>query len=305
MPSSQPAHTSATRPLDTIGMLVVVFLCFSWGFNQVSIKLAIHDIPPLTQAVVRSVVASVIVWAWMWFRGMPLFGRDGTLRAGVVCGLCFGAEFVMLYQGLNYTTASRATLFLYLAPFFVVLGVRWLVPADRFGPWQWLGLGLSFVGMAVAFGAPSPAADPRQMLGDILVVGAAFFWAMTTLLIKGTRLGRASSEKVIMYQLGISVPILATAALSAGEHLIVNPSPSALAIGALAYQAVYVVPVTFVVWFAMIVRYSASRLSAFTFLSPLCGAVAGHLILGDPLNAGFVTAVVLVMAGLILVNRAR
>jgi drug/metabolite transporter (DMT)-like permease len=81
--------------------------------------------------------------------------------------------------------------------------------------------------------------------------------------------------------------------------------PSLLALGSLAYQTVWVVSVTFVVWFALIVRYSASRLSAFTFLTPLFGVAAGHLVLGEPLTLAFVAAVIFVAAGLVLVNRAR
>ena len=63
-----------------------------------------------------------------------------------------------------------------------------------------------------------------------------------------------------------------------------RPGPSRSA--SLAYQTLWVVSVTFVVWFALIVRYSASRLSAFTFLTPLFGVAAGHLVLGEPLDAG-------------------
>lgn len=81
--------------------------------------------------------------------------------------------------------------------------------------------------------------------------------------------------------------------------------PSALALGSLAYQTVWVVSVTFVVWFALIARYSASRLSAFTFLTPLFGVAAGHLVLNEPLTTAFAAAVVLVAAGLVLVNRAH
>jgi drug/metabolite transporter (DMT)-like permease len=81
--------------------------------------------------------------------------------------------------------------------------------------------------------------------------------------------------------------------------------PSALTTGALAYQTFFVVSVTYVVWFAMIAKYSATRLSAFTFLSPLFGVAAGHLVLGDPLTPAFLLAVALVAAGLVLVNRAK
>ncbi len=274
---------------------IVVMLCLSWGFNQVATKLAIHDIPPLIQGAIRSSIATLLVAGWCRLRGVPLLARDGSLIAGLVAGALFGAEFILIYQGLVYTTATRATLFIYLAPFFVVLGARILLPADRFRLPQWLGLSLSFAGMLVAFGVPTPALDPRQMLGDVMMVGAALFWAATTLTIKASALNRVPAEKVMLYQLVVSAPMLALAAWAFGESI--PHAPSALAVGALAYQTFWVVSVTFVIWFALIARFSASRLSAFTFLTPLFGVAAGRLVLGEPLTWAFAAAVALVAAG--------
>jgi drug/metabolite transporter (DMT)-like permease len=119
--SSPSTYTSTTRPLDALAASIVVVLCLSWGFNQVATKLAIHDIPPVTQAAVRSAVAALLISAWCRLRGIALLKRDGTLWFGIAAGILFAAEFVLIFQGLLYTTASRATLFIYLAPFFVVL----------------------------------------------------------------------------------------------------------------------------------------------------------------------------------------
>jgi drug/metabolite transporter (DMT)-like permease len=299
----QPEYTSTTRPLDAVAAAIVVVLCLSWGFNQVATKLAIHDIPPLTQATIRSVVAALLIAGWCRLRGIPLFARDGTLAAGIAAGVLFALEFILIYQGLVYTTATRAVLFIYLAPFFVVLGARIVLPVDRFRPAQWLGLAMSFAGMLVAFGLPTPAMDPRQILGDVMMVGAAIFWAATTLLTKASALNRISAEKVMLYQLVVSAPIMVVAAFVFGEHI--TQAPSALALGALAYQTVWVVSTTFVVWYALVMRYSANRLSAFTFLTPLFGVAAGHLVLGEPLTGAFAAAVALVAGGLVLVNWAR
>ncbi|HMA55405.1 MAG TPA: DMT family transporter [Pseudolabrys sp.] len=301
--SSTPAYTSTTRPLDALAAAVVVVLCLSWGFNQVAAKLAIHDIPPLIQAATRSFVAALLIGAWCRLRGIALFDRDGTLWFGLAAGFLFAIEFILIYQGLLYTTATRAVLFIYLAPFFVVIGARIVLPADRFGAAQWLGLGMSFAGMLVAFGVPTPALDPRQIIGDVMMVGAALFWAATTLIIKASPLTRVSAEKVMLYQLVVSGPIMAMAALAISERM--THMPSALALGSLVYQTVWVVSVTFVVWFALIAHYSASRLSAFTFLTPLFGVAAGYLVLNEPLTPAFAAAVALVAAGLILVNRSR
>jgi drug/metabolite transporter (DMT)-like permease len=156
--------------------------------------------------------------------------------------------------------------------------------------------------MVIAFGVPAPAADPRQLLGDIMMVAAALAWAATTLVIKGSALNRISSERTLLYQLVVSVPIVGLGALIFGERI--TGMPSGVAIGALTYQTL-VVSFTFAAWFALIVRYSASRLSAFTFLTPLFGVAAGHLVLGEPLTPAFALAVGLVAAGLVLVNRPR
>ena len=301
--SSSSASHHVTRRLDPIAAAIVVVLCLSWGFNQVATKLAIHDIPPLTQATIRSIVAALLVALWCKARGIVLLARDGSLLPGLAAGFFFGIEFIFIFQGLAYTTAVRATLFIYLAPFFVVLGARIFLPADRFGAAQWLGLGLSFAGMMVAFGLPTPALDPRQAIGDVMMVGAALFWAATTLTIKSSSLNRIPAEKTMLYQLVVSAPMLAAAAIVFGERI--TAMPSALALGALAYQTVWVVSVTFVVWFALMARYSANRLSAFTFLTPIFGVAAGHLVLGEPLTPAFGAAVALVTGGLVLVNRAR
>ena len=222
---------------------------------------------------------------------------------GIAAGALFAFEFLLIYRGLIWTTATRAVLFIYLAPFFVVIGSRWLIPGDHFHSSQWFGLLLSFVGIVIAFGLPTPATDPHQMLGDVMMVGAAAGWAATTLVIKASRLNRVSAEKTMLYQLVVSAPLLAIGALVFGERI--DAMPSALALGALAYQIVWVVSVTYVVWFALVVRYSATRLSAFTFLTPLFGVAAGHLVLNEPLTPPFALAVALVALGLVLVNRPR
>ena len=296
-------EAAVARPLDAVAAAIVVVLCMSWGFNQVAVKLALPDVPPLLQATIRSVIAAVLVALWARWRGISFSLRDGTLLPGLIAGALFGLEFVFIYRGLLWTTASRAVLFIYLTPVLVAIGARWFLPGDRFRLSQWAGLALSFAGIALAFGLPAPAADPRQMLGDLMMICAAISWAATTLVIKASTLNSARYEKTSLYQLVVSVVVLAVAALAFGESIV--RAPSNLAIASLAYQSLWVASISYVVWFALVQRYSASRLSAFTFLTPLFGVAAGHLVLDEPLTPAFAVAAALVAAGLVLVNRPR
>jgi drug/metabolite transporter (DMT)-like permease len=291
---------SAERPLSPGAVALMLMLCLSWGFNQIAVKLALPDIPPMLQAMIRSTGALPVLLLIARVRGVKMFASDGTLGAGLFAGLLFGLEFVLIFRGLLLTSASRAVVFLYTAPFFVALGSYQFL-GERLRGSQWAGLGLSFAGVALAIGVPQADVDAKVLWGDLMIVGGGALWAATTLVAKGTSLRHAAPEKALGYQVALSIPILALAAWFSGETLTRVPGPLALSL--MAYQAVWVVGLTFLLWFGLVKTYSASKLSAFTFITPLFGVVASYFIMHDTLTLAFGAAALLVIAGLYLVNR--
>jgi drug/metabolite transporter (DMT)-like permease len=298
--SSDQSISSAGRPLSPGAVALMLMLCLSWGFNQVAVKLALPDIPPMLQALIRSCGALPVLILIAKARGVKLFASDGTLGAGLFAGLLFGLEFVLIFNGLRLTSASRAVVFLYTAPFFVALG-SYQCLGERLRASQWGGLALSFAGVALAIGVPQADVDTKVLLGDLLIVGGGALWAATTLLVKATPLLRAPPEKALGYQVAMSIPILAFAAWVSGETLTRMPGPLALSL--MAYQAIWVVGLTFLLWFVLVKTYSASKLSSFTFITPLFGVVASYFIMHDTLTLAFGAAALLVISGLYLVNR--
>jgi drug/metabolite transporter (DMT)-like permease len=298
--SSDKIKLEAGRPLSPGAIALMLMLCLSWGFNQIAIKLALPDIPPMLQATFRSMGALPVLLIVGWARGVKLFERDGSLWPGVLAGILFGFEFVLIYQGLRLTTASRAVVFLYTAPFFVALGSFRLL-GERLRASQWIGLALSFAGVALAIGVPQANVDSSVLLGDLMIVGGGALWGATTVIAKGTKLRLAPPEKALGYQVAISIPLLAAAAWLSGEKL--THVPGVLAISVVTYQAIWIVGLTFTIWLALVQSHSASKLSAFTFITPLFGVVASYLIMHDQLTLAFGAAALLVIAGLYLVNR--
>src|ERR1700730_16123602 len=300
MASDQVTVTPAGLPLSPGAIALMLLLCLSWGFNQIAVKLVLPDIPPMLQATIRSTGALLVLFVIAQFRGVKMFERDGTLRAGLLAGVIFGIEFVLIYRGLYLTSASRAVVFLYTTPFFVALG-SYLFLGERLRASQWGGLALCFAGVALAIGAPPGDVDANVLLGDLMRVAGGALWAATTLIVKATSLLKAPAEKGLGYQVAISIPILGFAAWLSGETIARVPGPLALSL--MAYQAFWVVGLTFLLWFALIKTYSASKLSAFTFITPLFGVVASYFIMHDTLSLAFGAAALLVISGLYLVNR--
>lgn len=298
--SSTAAPPAGGRGLSPGAIAVMLVLCLSWGFNQIAVKLVLPDVPPILQALIRSSGALPVLLIIGWSRGVRFFERDGTLWPGLAAGVIFGIEFVLIFRGLQFTTASRAVVFLYTAPFFVAFG-SYLFLGERMRASQWAGLALSFAGVALAIGVPQPNVDANVLLGDLLVVSGGSLWAATTLIVKATALIRAPAEKALSYQVATSIPIIAFAAWVAGERI--THFPSALSLTLLSYQAFWVVGLTFLLWVALVKTYSASKLSSFTFITPLFGVAASYFILHDKLTLIFGVAALLVIAGLYLVNR--
>jgi drug/metabolite transporter (DMT)-like permease len=288
------------KPLDSRAFLLMLALTALWGFQQVAIKLTAADVSPVMQAGLRSLIATALLLAWAQWRGTPLFARDGTLAAGLGAGLLFGGEFIFIYGGLEHTAASRMTVFIYLAPVLTALGLHWLVPGEKLVRVQWAGVLVAFAGIALAF-SDAFATARGTLLGDAFGLIAALLWAATTVLIRASGLARASAAKTLFYQLAVSAPMLLAASWLMGEKGVVTLSPLALA--SLAYQGVIVAFASYLVWFWLLTRYLAARLSVFSFLTPLFGVLFGVAILGEPLTPVFAGAALLVGAGIVLVNR--
>src|SRR6478609_11829742 len=135
--------------LDALATGLLIACCLFWGFQQILIKTTVGEVPPLWQASLRFTGATVLLWLWCILRKVPLFVRDGTLRAGLLAGALFAAEFTCIYLGLRETTASRLTVFLYTSPFVVALLLPRFVAAEKLRLVQWVGLLIAFGGVAV------------------------------------------------------------------------------------------------------------------------------------------------------------
>ena len=295
--------TQRKAHLDPLAVACLVGCCFLWGLNQVAAKAALPEVPALQQAAIRSAGGAVLVWLWAMWRGLPLIERDGTLPGGLLAGTLFALEFACIFLGLQFTTASRMVVFIYLSPFVVALGMPFIARSERLSIQQLLGLVAAFAGVAWAFseGFSKPAAGDRQWVGDALGVSAGVLWGATTLAIRGSKLTAAGAEKTLLYQLAISGAMLGVASMAKGA-----PWPhdlSMLAWSSLAFQIVVVSFASYLLWFWLMRHYPATRIASFTLLTPVFGLVMGSVLLDEHITGRLIVALIAVAAGIVVVNR--
>ena len=301
--SEEPRRVPDRRNhLDPIAIALIVVCCVLWGLQQVVVKATLPSLPPLMQAGARSTIAALMLWVWAAAKGIPLFERDGTFVAGVTAGVLFAAEFTCIYAALPLTNASRVVVFIYIAPFVVALGLPRFVPSEKLTAPQIFGLVCAFAALAYAFQEALTLPTRRQLIGDTLAVAAAVLWGATTLVVRATKLSFASPEKTLFYQLAVSAPLLFGAAFAAGEAWPAT-ALSASTWASLGFQSAVVAFASYLAWFWLLRHYPATRVSAFSFLTPMFGLVFGALVLGEAISMRLLVALAFIALGIWLVNR--
>lgn len=285
--------------IDLFGASSLVFFSLLMGLNQSLIKLVNAGMSPVFQAGLRSACAilPVLIYALLVRRKLSI--TDGSLVPGVICGLLFTCEFSLLFQALEFTTVSRASIFFYTMPFWLALGAHFLIPGDAMTSRRLLGLGLAVAGVALALSERGPAAGPEAWIGDLMCLAGAVLWAALALMLRVSRLNRSTPEMQLLYQISVSGIILL--AVSAQFDISLGGmTPELWAI--FAFQVLVVVSFGFVSWFWILSVYPAPQMASFSFLTPVFGVFFGWAIFDESITLYAIAALVLVAVGIFLVN---
>ncbi len=286
--------------LDLKAILTLLVLTLLWGFNYTAIKYSNQGISPVFASTLRSVIASVCGVVYCFRRGERLFHRDVRLFHGFVVGLLFGLEFACIYFGMLYTDSARSVVFVYLSPFVVAIGAHLFLKGDRLTFLKTLGLVIAFSGIVLVFYGRPKTAKTTMFIGDLLEILAAFLWGATTLYIKRFMAGKVHPIHTFLYQLFFSIPILLMLSLILEPVWFYRIDPYILA--SIFYQSVIIAFITYFLWFKLIHEYSVSRLSVFTFFTPIFGVLFGILFLSEEFTVSLMMGLPMVSIGIFLVN---
>jgi drug/metabolite transporter (DMT)-like permease len=286
--------------LDLKAILAIFILTLLWGFNYSVIKYSNEGISPVFASALRSLIASTCGAIYCLRKGEKLFHTDIRLFHGIVVGLLFGLEFACIYLGMLYTDSARSVVFVYLSPFVVAVGAHFFLKGDRLTLLKTLGLMSAFVGILFVFYGKPKTAKPNILIGDLLEITAGILWGVTTLYIKRFMAGKVQPIHTFLYQLFFSIPILFGVSLILEPNWIYRIDP--LILTSIFYQSVIVAFISLFIWFKLIHQYSVSRLSAFTFFTPIFGVLSGILFLGEEFTFSLMVGLPMVSVGIFLVN---
>lgn len=284
--------------IDTFGAVALIGFALHLAFNQVVIKVTSDGFSPVFQAGLRSLGAIVVLLIWMRLRGVSLHVPRSAVPGGVICGAIFALEFLCLFTALDITSVSRASVIFYSMPVWLALIAHVAFPGERLTQVKVLGLALAMCGVAIALA--DRQGGQASWTGDLLALCSAFCWAGVVVCVRLTPLSQVPPAQQLLFQVAVSAPILLLLAPLFGPFI---RDIAPIHIAGLLFQIVFVASLGFLMWFWLMKIYPASSIASFSFLSPVFSVLLGWLLLGEEVAPAVWAALVLVAAGIFLINR--
>ncbi len=286
--------------IDTAGAAGLVGFALLLAINQVLIKLVNTGFQPVFFAGLRSVLAVLFIYGWMRWRGIDFRVARDTLGAALLMGAIFAAEFLFLFLALDLTTVVRTSIIFYSMPVWLALMAHVGLPGQQITRHKALGLALAFCGTAWAIADQGSDQGAASLAGDLCALAAAFGWAGTAFMARGSAMVRERPEVQLFWMVLVSGPILLAIAPAFGPLI---RDLTLWHVAGLMFQVIVVVSAGFIFWLWLLSIYPPASVASFSFLTPIFGLTLGWLVLNEPIGPGSLFAAALVAAGIILINR--
>ena len=282
--------------------LVWLILCVIWGSTWLFIKLGLENLPPITFAGIRFVIACAIIYLLIRARGiaLPDNRRDWGLLAltGVVS---FCLNYGLVFWGEQYITSGLAALLQATLPAFGLVIAHFHLPGERMTWSKIFGVVLGFAGVAVVFSNQLAIAGGKALAGSVALVLSAFFAAYSNVLVKayGRKLEPAILSGGQMF-FGL-IPLLLI-----GIPLEGNPFHyhwTLLALLSLVYLAVVGSVIAFMLYYWLVHNMDVTKTMLISLVTPVVAVVLGMVVLGEDLSWRTVAGGIMIMVGVRFVTR--
>jgi len=286
--------------------LVWLILCFIWGSTWLFIKIGLNDLPPLTFAGIRFVIAAIVLFSLIAVRRVPLpsKGRDVVFLA-VTGVLSFSLNYGLVFWGEQYITSGLAALLQSTLPAFGLIIAHLYLPGERMTLAKIAGVLLGVIGVGVIFSNQLQVSGPRALWGSAALVLSAFCAAYANVLVKarGGSLDPAILAGGQMF-FGL-IPLLIFGIAFEGNPL--HFRWTRMAVVALFYLAIVGSVVAFMLYYWLVQHMDVTKTMLIALVTPVTAVILGMIVLKEHLDWRTLAGGAMIISGigLIILRRSK
>ena len=286
--------------------LVWVILCGIWGSTWLFIKLGLQDLPPLTFAGIRFVIASAILFFWIRIRRLQLPKSRGDWIFLAITGiLSFGLNYGLVFWGEQYISSGLAALLQATLPAFGLVIAHFHLPGERLSWTRTGGVILGVLGVGVVFSNQLAVSGRQALAGCIALILSALFAAYANVLVKARKVKMnpviiAGGQMVfgLMLLFAVGIPL-------EGNPFNLRWTPMALV--ALFYLAIVGSVIAFVLYYWLVLNIDVTKSMLIALVTPVVAVILGMIVLDEEIGWRTLIGGAMIMTGIsfIVVRRAK
>jgi len=286
--------------------LVWLILCGIWGSTWLFIKLGLEDLPPLTFAGIRFVIACLLLLAFIRFRGVKLpTSKDDWLLLAVTGVLSFTLNYGLLFWGEQYISSGLAAVLQATIPAFGLVIAHFYLPGERMTWTRIFGVALGVCGVGIVFSNQLALSGGRALAGCVALVFSSFFVAYSNVLVKARGKNLEPSVIAAGQMFFGMIPLLLV-----GIPLEGNPLKfhwTLMSVVAMFYLAIVGSVLAFLLYYWLVHNMDVTKSMLIALVTPVVAVVLGMIVLREQLNWRTIAGGVTIMLGIafIVVEKAR
>ncbi len=280
--------------------IVWLILCGIWGSTWLFIKIGLADLPPLTFAGIRFVLASLILTLLVLVRRAPWprTRREWGLIA-VVGLLQFALNYGLVFWGEQHISSGLAAVLQSTFPVFGLVIAHFYLPQERMTGRRAMGVLLGVFGVAVIFSDQLTIAGSMALLGSMALVSSAFFGSYSNVLVKayGTKIDPqafAAAQMVFGF-----VPLLAIGIPLEGNPLHYHWTTKAVI--CLLYLVVVGSVIAFALYYWLVRNMDVTNTMLIALVTPVVAVILGMIVLHEKLNWRLLAGGACIISGIALI----
>ncbi len=255
-------------------------------------KLGVETIHPLALNTLRFALTAMLF--------LPFAGRitrQDFYKLIPVSLFFVSGNLIFAYLSLSHITSNSFIMIIQIGqPITLILA--YFLFKERFGLLTSMGIGISFLGLFLVFGAPDILSSPT---GAFFAVLATFFWSIGSLAMKRTSHIKPASFLAYAYLMAVPVAMLSSFMFENGQIERVLDADMNVLSFVLAYQVILMGAMT-LVWSGLIARNPAQLVTPFLMLQPIIAVIASYYILDENLNANILWGGLITLFGIGIIN---
>jgi drug/metabolite transporter (DMT)-like permease len=280
--------------------LWLIVLGLIWGSSFLFIKLGVNEMPPAFVAGGRLASGLLFLLLALRVQRLGLPRRDLLGKLFVVAILNNTIPWLLIPWGEQHISSALASILNATMPFFTVLVAHFATRDDRLTWRKLAGICIGFVGVVILIGADLRDVTSNSALGDFAVLLSSVSYALGAIYARQTLRGEDHTV-IATGQLGLALIVTTPLVLLSMGGL--QAVPSSTAILAVVALGVLGSGLAYIIYYWLLERASASQVSLVTYLLPITAVFWGAWLLSEPLGANTLAGLVIICAGIFLVNK--